>query len=74
MFNVFKIHYLFSERPARGLRVRPQHIRLHVLWFEVLLNLIGPQSACGSHLCYLHVEIHPNSPEEGQARGKAVNV
>ena len=52
----------------------PQHTRLHVLWLEVLLNLIGPQSARSSHLCDLHVEIHSNSPEERQARSKAVDT
>ena len=52
----------------------PQHTRLHVLWLEVLLDLIGPQSARSSHLCDLHVEIHSNSPEERQARGKAVDT
>ena len=68
------IHYLFSQRPTGSLRMCPQHTRLHVLWFEVLLNLIGPQSARSSHLCYLHVEIHSNPPEERQARCKAVDI
>ena len=68
------IHYLFSQRPAGSLRMCPQHTWLHVLWLEVLLNLTGPQSARSSHLCYLHVEIHSNSPEERQARCKAVDI
>ena len=52
----------------------PQHTGLHVLWLEVLLDLIGPQSARSSHFCYLHVEIHSNPPEERQARSKAVDI
>ena len=68
------LHYLFSQRPTRSLRMCPQHTRLHVLWLEVLLNLVGPQSTRGSHLCYLHVEIHSNPPEKRQARSKAVDI
>ena len=68
------LHYLFSQRPAGSLRMCPQHTGLHVIWLEVLLNLIGPQSARSSHFCYLHVEIHSNPPEERQARSKAVDI
>ena len=69
-----EIHYLLGERPARSLGMSPQHAGLHIFWFEIFLNLTSPQSTGSSHLCYFHVKIHSNSPEEGQTGCETVNV
>ena len=66
--------HLFSEGPAGCLGVSSQHTGFHILWFEVLFNLVCPQSSSCSHLCYFHIKIHSNSPEEGQPWGKVVDV
>ena len=63
---------LLRERPARGLRVGTQRQRLGILRIE-LLDDLGPQHTCRTHLGDLHEVIHADGPEERQARCEGVD-
>ena len=65
---------LLGERPARGLAVCAQHAGLGVLGGKLLLEQVGPEAAGRPELGNLHVEVHSDAPEEGEARRKGVNV
>src|SRR5579863_92976 len=47
--------------------------RLGILWVEALHDL-GPEHAGGAQLGNLHEVVHANTPEEGDARGKIVDI
>ena len=67
------VRVLLGQRPARGLAVRAQHLRLGALGVETGHDAV-PQQAAGAHLGNFQVEIHADSPEEGQAAGEGVDV
>lgn len=54
--------------------MRSQQHRLGFLGTQLVSHHVGPQPPGCSHLGYLHVQVHTNAPEEGEARGKLVNV
>ena len=66
--------YLFSQRPPRGLAVGSEEHGLWILGSQLFLHQVGPESPCCPHLSYLHVEVHPYAPEEGEAWSKLVYV
>lgn len=55
---------LLSERPARSLTMSSQQKRFGILGLKHFLNQVSPQPPPSSHLCYFHIEVHADSPEE----------
>ena len=54
--------------------MRSEQHGLGILGPQLVLHQVGPQSPGCSHLGYLHVQVHTNAPEEGEAGSKLVNV
>ena len=67
------VDVLSRERPATRLAVGAQAERLRVCG-ALLLHEARPEQAGRAHLGDLHEEVHADGPEEGQARGKTVDV
>lgn len=58
------ISNLLSEWPARSLTMSSQQKRFGILGLKHFLNQVSPQPPPSSQLCYFHIEVHANSPEE----------
>ena len=50
-----------------------QRKRFRILGIKLLHNL-SPEHTCGTHLGYLHEEIHTDSPEERQTGSKCIDI
>ena len=68
------VDILRRKAPAAGLAVGAQRQGLRILGRELVLHELRPENAAGPHLGDLHVVVHADGPEEGQARGKRVHV
>ena len=67
------VRILLGERPARGLAVRAQHLRLRALRVEAVDDP-RPQQARGAQLGHFHVEVHADAEEERQPRREFVDL
>ena len=67
------VRILLGQAPAAGLAVGAQHQRLRIFRIE-LFHDAAPQQARRTHLGNFQVEVHANSPEEGQTASEGIYV
>ena len=71
--NHVVVGVLLGQRPAGCLAMGAQHFRPRALRFELIDNA-SPQQTRGAEFGDLHIEIHANAPEKGQAPREFVDV
>jgi hypothetical protein len=67
------VRILLGQRPAGRLAVRAQHHRLRALGVELGHDAM-PEQTGSAHLGDFKIEVHADSPEEGQATGEGIDV
>ena len=67
------VRILFRQRPAGSLGVGSQGHRFGALGIK-LLDHLGPDHPCRTHLGDLHEMVHPDCPEKGETGGKGIDV